>query len=421
MNMTIGGTVTACLILLIKRIFNNRLTPKWHYYIWIILALRLMLPGLPESGFSLFNAVPAAQNITTVQAADPGSGDAVEEFSADVVEGSVVVKSPVTGIEQRRTFSVPKQGVDLLLAFWIIGAVLMASILGGAYWSFYRRTRTLPPCRDEDILQLFEECKAKAGVDSHRITLQIGGSTPMLRGLIRPAILLPEGYSREELQHVLIHELCHYKHKDILVSAICTGFLCIYWFNPIFWLCFYTIRRDIEFLCDERVIEITGERKEYSRTLLKTALRRNQFIFATTSMQNGEKEVSKRIKQIAYFKKPKRWLTILAVMVALVVGAVCLTNASSLQTVNAEVGGGYFVKIPGSWVDHEIDEQYDMDTLLFTDENGKPFGGASVSEMSMGIAKADGYEYDSLSLPIRWREGSGAEVYRKRRRYLDFD
>ena len=269
----------------------------------------------------------------------------------------------------------------------------MAGYLIGAYWLFRRKTGRLPACRETEILELFEECKAEAGVFTGRISLRIGGSTPMLRGIIRPAILIPEGYSKEELRHVLIHELCHYKHKDIFVNVICSAFLCAYWFNPVFWLCFYIIRRDVEFLCDERVIEITGERKEYSRTLLKTALRRNRFVFATTSMQNGEKEVAKRIKHIAYFKKPKLWISMLAAAAVLAAGVVCLTDASAVNTVNADVGGGYFIKIPENWIDYRAGD------LRFINENGESFGGVYYTQMDLGTNKDVNFETVGLPLP----------------------
>lgn len=389
--MTIGGTITACLILLIKQLLKNKLTPKWHFYLWIILAVRLMIPGLPESDFSLLNALPVAQNITTVQGIDSNSADPADLMDYGYVEGNLILKSPITGMEQRRAFSVPEHRVNLLFAGWITGSFLMIGYLVGVYWCFNRRLKKLPACRDAEILELFGECKKEAGIASDHITLRFGGDTPMLQGVMKPTILIPEGYSKEELRYVLIHELCHYKHKDILANIICSAFLCVYWFNPIFWLCFYTIRRDIEFLCDERVIEITGERKEYSMTLLKTALKRNQFLFATTSMQNGEKEVAKRIKHIAYFKKPKLWISVLAILAVLATGAICLTNASE-NTVNISVAD-YFITIPESWFNASAPEP------LFFDENGASFGGISYTKMDLGENKAEDFESSGLPLP----------------------
>jgi beta-lactamase regulating signal transducer with metallopeptidase domain len=396
LNMTIGGTATACLILLIKQLLKNKLTPKWHFYIWMILALRLIIPGLPESDYSLLNFMPSTQNVASVQPVQStlqGSGDSVGTGAQTYIEGNVTVRSPITGIEQRKPFSMPEQHVNLLMAGWLAGSLLMAGYLAGAYRIFSRQVKKLPECRAAYILELFEACKAEAGVASDRITLRLGGSTPMLHGILHPVILIPEGYTQEELRHVLIHELCHYRHKDVLINIVCSAFLCAYWFNPVFWICFFTIRRDLEFLCDERAVEITGERRAYSATLLKTALRKNRFLIATTSMQNGEKEVAKRIRHLAYFKKPKLWISMLAILAVLVSGAVCLTNASSLHTMNAEIGGGYFIRIPESWLGGSGGE------LQFVDDNGESFGGAYTTQMDLGEYKAGKFESGPLPLP----------------------
>ncbi len=391
LNMTIGGTVTACVILLIKLLLKDKLTPKWHFYLWVILMVRLMIPGFPESDFSLLNVIPTTQNVTTVVNQTPVSVDQMASAEEHFVEGNILLKSPVTGVEQRKPFSVSDKNVDLLFFGWVIGAILMAGYLTCAYGIFYKRVGKLLICKDTEVLKILMECKREAGIHSDHITLRFGSATPMLLGLFKPTILIPEGYSREELRHVLLHELCHYKHKDILINIICCTFLCAYWFNPIMWLCFYTIRRDIEILCDERVIEIIGERKMYAKTLLKTTLKRNQFVFATTSMQNGEKEVAKRIKHIAYFKKPKVWGSVLAVLVVLVTGLVCLTNASG-NTVNMGVGS-YFVTVPERWFNETSVEP------LFYDEKGESFGGINVSQVYLGENKKENFNIAKMPRP----------------------
>ena len=391
LNMTIGGTVTACMLLLVKMTLKDKLTPKWQFYLWIILALRLMIPGLPESDISLLNHIPAPHNIMVVENTADNSAAGSESGMVKSLEGTITLKSPVTGMEQNRSFTVAEKRVNVLLYGWAVGALLMAVYLAGAYGAFYRKSKKLPFCEDAKILDLFRKCKEEAGVASDNITLCIGGTTPMLRGLLKPAILVPEGYTGEELRHVLIHELCHYKHKDILANMICSLFLCIYWFNPVMWICFYAVRRDIEILCDERVIEITGERRTYAMTLLKTALQKNQFVFATTSMQNGEKEVAKRIKHIAYFKKPKLWISMAAILVVLAAGAICLTNASE-NTLNLGAGS-YFISVPESWFHADSPE------TLFYDKNGKSFGGFNLSQVDLGENKQEMFEAGTMLLP----------------------
>ena len=398
LNMTIGGTATACVILLVRSLLKNKLTPKLHIYLWIILAVRLMIPGLPESDFSLLNAVPAAQNLSMVENQVSGRTEEANSSVSRYVEGNLILKSPISGMEQKRTFSVSEQSMDLLLMGWLSGGILMAAYLAGAYGVFRRRIAKLPICNDVEILELFEECKGEVKITTDRIVLRCGGKTPMLQGILKPTILLPQGFSKEELRHVLIHELCHYKHKDVFINIICCLFLCVYWFNPVLWVCFYMVRRDLEILCDERVVEITGERKEYAMVLLKTAMRKNSFLFAATAMQNGEKEVEKRIKHIAYFKKPKVWILTLAIIAVITTGAICLTDASALTTVNQDVGNGYFMKIPESWIDKSHQNGDGLD-LMFTNEEGVIFSGVSFFQVDLGANKSEGFEAAQLPLP----------------------
>ncbi|HWQ78877.1 MAG TPA: M56 family metallopeptidase [Anaerovoracaceae bacterium] len=387
MNMTIAGTVTAAAILLIKVILKDKLTPKWHTAIWLILAVRLLVPGLPESDVSVFNAMPRVAHVETVHhAPERDSGDFRRE---QFVQGSITLRTPVTGTVQNSDFTVNKQFSDWMIFGWAAGMTAMVVLLTGAAAVFGRRVRKLPFCSDPVLLALFEECKREAGMEGSRVRLRMGGNTPMLLGIRKPVILIPEGYSYEELRHILLHELCHHKHKDLWINVLCCFLLSVYWFNPVLWLCFFVIRRDLEILCDYRVVEITGERKAYASVLLRTALKKNQFIFATTSMQNGEKEVAKRIRFLAHFKKPKLWVSAAAVVIILAVAALCLTNGTLSRTVVIhDAGEGYFLKIPESWEKNAVQDRHDgpesfLGYTVFYDEEGNPFGGVEMLGVDM--------------------------------------
>ena len=229
-------------------------------------------------------------------------------------------------------------------------------------------------------MDIFEDCKKEAGVKSDRISLRVGGDTPLLAGVRKPVILIPEGYTCEELRHVLLHELCHYRHKDIWINMLCCFLLSVYWFNPVLWLCFFIVRRDLEMMCDCRTVELTGERKAYASVLLRTALRKNQFLPGATAMQNGEKEVTKRIRSLAYFKKPKLWISAVAAVVILAAAALCLTDGAFNRTVILDAGDGYFLKIPKSWeagAEQQIfdDSEAFLADTTFHDKDGNVFGG----------------------------------------------
>jgi len=275
---------------------------------------------------SVFNSVPSVQNVE------------ISEKTLETIptETNTFVTGKIVLGDKDKAFILHKTFADYITTIWLGGAAVMFIYMFGAYLVFSRKTKRYPVINDEKILSVLEECKIRTGV-TKSIKVRIGESTPLLKGIFKPEIILPGGYTEAELKSVFTHELMHLKHGDIPLSMLCTFLLCIYWYNPLMWLCLFVVRRDIELLCDFRVLEVLQNRKEYATVLLKTALRKNRNIFATTSMQNGEKEISRRIKYIAYLKKSKVLWSAIAALTAVVVGALCLTNA--LDSTPKEVNG----------------------------------------------------------------------------------
>lgn len=412
LNMTIGGTAAGLIILLLKRLLKNKLTPRGHFLIWIILAIRLVNPVLPESGFSIMNFVPSIPNLSFEAPAaerDTGKTSAAEIGAAGKTGAENRIETQRTvadGIQTDQDLSSEQEGktasgrtgsmrfAGLILYGWLAGAALTAAFLCVTYGMIARSIKRLPFCRDADILGLFEDCKKTAGIEGKKILLRIGGGTPMLHGIFSPTVIIPNGYSKGELSHVMIHELCHYKHKDILINICSCLLLSLYWYNPVLWICFFTLRQDLEVLCDETAIGLTGRRKEYAEILLKTAMRKNQAFFAVTSMQNGEKEVSRRIRQIASFQKPKAWISGLAIIVVLIAGVFCLTDGSGVKTLRMDVGDGYQLSIPESWSGAEKGDR------LFYDSQGINFGGTAFLNLNADTGNNQKSEFEKSVLPL---------------------
>ncbi|MCX7614234.1 MAG: DUF4825 domain-containing protein [Clostridiales bacterium] len=324
-NLIISSTVTAFAVLLIKALFSKKISPKWHVYIWAILAARLLIPVLPESSFSIFNNTPAIRNVEMSDMPLNSKPRSQESY----VVGEVVLS------DQSKPFILHQSVYDKIAVIWGIGAVTLFLYLLTVYFLFGRKIKQYPIITETEILQVLNKCKRSTGV-SKSIVIRRGGSTPLLKGIVNPELILPEGYSADELESIFTHELMHLKYNDISVLMFCTLLLCLYWYNPVLWICFFALRRDIEVLCDYRVLEILQDRKQYASVLLKTALKKNNFLIATTSMQNGAKEIRRRIKFIACYKKPKVIWSTAAILAVLVIGIFCLTNAreSSKNIIN---------------------------------------------------------------------------------------
>ncbi len=373
LESTVYLSVTAVIILLFKWIFKNKLSAKWHVWIWALLAIRLVLPSLPESSLSVFNAIEmplesrganTAQQMTEIVEPAPeilqNETVMLDEFSemknevvsvektenavadtevhladekrAEAQNGTAVenTKEPVeishaepTVPEEKENASFDTETVVKTVRY--TGAVLLFAYFAVIYAVCIVRLSKKPKLCDSKTAEMLKECKKKVGV-RRKVSVICDGNSPMLAGLFKPVIVLPDGYSEKENRDIFIHELCHLKNGDIYILWIAMIVLCLNWYNPIMWICFFIFRRDIEVYCDERVLRYIDSKKDYAALLVKTALKKNSFIAGTTSLQNGEKEVERRVKYMAYFKKPHYTWTVIIVIIAVIIGVVCLTD-----------------------------------------------------------------------------------------------
>ncbi len=315
LNIIITTSVTALIILVVKVLLKNKISPKWQILIWAILAIRLAVPVLPKSNISIFNSVPQVKN---VEVSDKVI-EHIEPVAKTYIRGNVVIG------EKNKEFILSKVFADNIITIWVSGSIIMLLYMAGIYLVYNMKSKKFEIVADGDILDVLEKCKRELDIREN-VIVRLGGDTPLLKGILKPQIIIPEGYTKEELKSVFMHELMHLKHKDVLWNIAGTLLLCGYWYNPVIWYSFFVFRRDMEILCDYRVLQVYDNRKGYASVLLKTALRKNRFIIGTTSMQNGEKDITKRIKYIAYFKKPKVIWSIAAIAVAIAVTGICLTN-----------------------------------------------------------------------------------------------
>lgn len=319
-EMSVYLTVTAVLILVFKRIFKEKLSAKWQLWIWALLLVRLFVPQLPESNISVFNAIPTVSQ---------------NEYSAEYDSSAAIdipaQTAPTTAprVEEIHISDTNQDIVNKKICeiIWLIGACGLFVYFAGVYAAAQIKSRKTAERADDQTNELLSECCKKLGI-KRKVRVCFAGESPMLMGFVKPKIILPKGYEDGEKRNIFLHELCHLKGDDVLIIWAAIMLLCLNWFNPVMWYSFFVLRRDIEIYCDERVLEYCDSRKEYANLLLKTALSKNKFVAGTTSLQNGEKEIARRIKKIAFFKKPKLVWSVILIAAAVALGAVCCTNAA---------------------------------------------------------------------------------------------
>ncbi len=305
MSITAGWLVLAVLVL--RLVFRN--APRWiHCTLWALVAVRLICPISIESAFSV---VPSAQSVpvNTILSETPFVSDHAPVTDVTPVP-PVTPDAPVVTTPDAAPQAASITVAEILTIVWLVGMAALA---------LYALITTLRLHR-----QVQESVRLHGNVwQSDRIT------TPFILGVIRPRIFLPTTLTELDTSSVVAHERAHLKRGDHWWKPLGFVLLTVYWFNPLMWLGYILLCRDIEAACDEKVIRDmdVAQRKSYSQTILACSAPRH--LITACPVAFGETAVKSRVKTVLSYKKPAFWLVLLAV-VALAVSSVCLlTNPKS--------------------------------------------------------------------------------------------
>ena len=302
LNLSISASWLV-LAVLVLRLVSKR-SPKWmNVLLWGIVALRLVLPFSIESALSL---IPSAETVSPV---------AVQSAPAPTITSGVsVIDNAVNPSLSEHFAAVPTASVNPLyvwteIAGWVwligLGAMLLYALV--SYLRLRRRVSVSLPIQDHIYL-----CDAI--------------SSPFILGVVKPRIYLPSGLGEVQRQNVLSHEQAHLARRDHWWKPLGFALLAVYWFNPVLWLAYTLLCRDIELACDERVIRTMDESavKTYSTVLLACSMPRKAVI--TCPLAFGEVGVKERVKNALHYKKPAFWVVAASVAVCVVVAVCFLTN-----------------------------------------------------------------------------------------------
>lgn len=341
------ASILIILILVVKKIFSKLLSPGWHYYIWVLLLIRLMVPFSPESSLSIFNLVYIipnsadllAEGINTPILSDSGNGNTATE---QVLPQTPAVSDSTGGDGGQVTDSGSKQpakpiSVIMILALiWLTGVVVLgfyticANIVFAA--GANRNYRMLTDTRVNGILT---DCKRIMGIKGSLslYTTELSRA-PSLYIFRQAKILVSEMYLKQlndqEIKYILLHELSHYKRKDIAVNWILTVLQIIYFFNPVIWYAIYKIHEDCEVSCDAEALRYLGkeEHQSYGNTIIKLIrlFSESDFIPVTAGIWKHKSNYKRRIIMINRFKNGKWMGTFLTVILIFAVGMIGLTG-----------------------------------------------------------------------------------------------
>ena len=378
-EIILTSSVLILVIALLRRLLRGRIDPRIQYALWLLAALRLLIPGsLFAAPVSVLGAAEELQ--TAITAALPKEPDT--PLSRDVPvsalpepaqshDGAVVTYSPPVSATH-----VTVQRINWLDVVWKAGAAAVGAALTLSNAAFYcrlRRGRRRIPAEELPF-------PCRTAVYAARAL-----SSPCLFGLFRPAIYLNEAaLNPERLEHILVHEQTHLHHGDHLWAVLRSVCLAIHWYNPLVWWATVLSRRDCELACDAGAIARLGEsrRLDYGQTLVSMVTPRvfpADLLRASTTMTAGKRTMTERIKLIA--KRPRMLKITLAAVALAVCGMALLTfggtgkdapSDSSLpggtqgtDYVYTHSSGLFSLTLPESWAEDVVFQETEDGVNLF--------------------------------------------------------
>lgn len=341
----VSSSVLIVLLLAIRCIFRKKLEMRVRYALWLIVAVRLLVPfSLAESNISVLNLLKVQDEVLqsgtqiiyseTVLTGQENlenynmpqeNGGLVEEKQnqenivaggngineKNISEKNISENGQDVHIQNPIPVNESKDIGEILTSIWVIGVVFSVMLLMGANWAYCRKVRTSgkkQECWDSKL----------------PVYLSDKVNTPCMFGIFRPAIYLTRQAVTDEkaLKYILCHENTHYRHRDnwwAIVRALC---VCLHWYNPLVWLAAHVSKQDCELACDEETIMLldASEKVDYGRVLLNFSISGGTFydgLQLATTMSGGKKQLKERLQMIV--SQPKRYISALAIVTLLVV------------------------------------------------------------------------------------------------------
>ncbi|MCI8470879.1 MAG: M56 family metallopeptidase [Clostridia bacterium] len=303
------ASFVAIVVLVLRKIFDQKISPKWKLTMWILLLISLILPFR-------FTLYANNHNFYTV---------------STMIDKIDDVKNALATSSLGR----------ILTILWLSGILVLGIFYFISSWRMKIKIGK-EEIKEERILKIWEQAKEEIGVKKKiKLIKQNTKITPCIYGILHPKILLTEEIlekPEEVLKHVFMHELSHEKRKDVLVNKILLLITIAYWFNPFFWFCFQQIRQDMELKADELVLSKLPKQKEkeYAKSLVSILpiSQEEKMTSRLLYVTDGKKNMERRIKMIKLSKQFKEYKTLIGVttlVLTLCIGILIFTQIKPKQ------------------------------------------------------------------------------------------
>ncbi len=302
LNMSLTASYSALAIILVRQLIRK--APKvFSYALWAVVLFRMVCPVSFESVLSLLpgqtRAIP--QNMVSSQSPVIATGiGSIDNAVNRTVASSLPPVNPAASVNPTGVL------LEAGAAIWLLGIALLLCYGAVSYFRLKARLSTATIAGDN----IYETDMIK---------------TAFVMGFINPRIYVPTGLSKKELDYILKHEQTHIRRRDYIIKPVAYLAVIFHWFNPLMWLSYYFMVKDMEMSCDESVMRQTEEdiRENYSNSLLLLSIRQSGLI---SPLAFGESNVKSRIKNVLNYKRPAFWVVMVAAVVVTAVSIGLMTN-----------------------------------------------------------------------------------------------
>ncbi|KLU63526.1 regulatory protein BlaR1 [Peptococcaceae bacterium CEB3] len=349
-SLSLLGSLLALGILFIQRLFRPKLSAHWHYALWFVLILRLLIPLTLPSSFSVLNPWPSLRQTFPLSQAL-----STQPFSSSP-QKALTSTPPTTHTAQPEVGNLPSAGktpvpsptratlgLDWLTAafVWLGGVFLLFTYILVVNGWLLLKSKKQSLCEAPEVREILRECQLTLQVRS-KVSVIYDDSlkSPALFGLIRPKIVISPKLlaelAPEEVRYIFLHELSHLKRRDHWVNAWVTLVQVVYWFNPLIGYALRHMKQDCEMACDATALAVVRpeEHRQYGQTIIRLLQLLSEPHWAPGTIGFANKFNKRRIIMIASFKKATLKWTVAALALTLVVGCSSLSNPIA-STVNA--------------------------------------------------------------------------------------
>lgn len=352
LQSSLSASIFILVVFFILKILGNNISIRVKNVLWILIIIKLLIPVVTETNTNIINILyekyenlvqekNKENNIYEVSNLPQVTQKEYEDSNYNTTED----KTTNDKIQDTDKKNFILNILKIASLIWIIGAVIVSLTLLKFIFNLRIKTKLLVNKASPEIISLIKECRNKINIKS-KIPVYVYDDfkSPCILGVIRPKIYIPKYVldikDNNQLEHIFLHELMHYKRKDLIYNFIGITALILHWFNPLVWLAVKKAKLYREYACDASVLELLEEEQstEYGMTLLKLSrmlLNRKSYSHVPVFFETNN-QIKNRIGMIKEFKKGSYRITVKAVIACVAATIIILTNNLAVKALDAE-------------------------------------------------------------------------------------